>query len=136
VVWHSREDITGLFVGGPLYTYWFMFKTIPKTFYADGVPRFTKEDEKEMAEEMGPLTADDKMPFRELYEKRVKSNMTALHEFTWKQWHYGRMVTIGDAAHKVSSSLSHRTSSPPDRPPSSTPTQATAATMPSKTPPP
>ena len=41
------------------------------------------------------------LTFGDLIKARVSSTMTALQEHVYKQWHFDRIVTIGDSVHKV-----------------------------------
>ncbi|TDZ27860.1 FAD-dependent monooxygenase ctvC [Colletotrichum spinosum] len=61
------------------------------------IPRFTDEDHQNAIEAQG-LNLD----FTKLYDQRhpTHSGITALPHFVLRKWHFGRLVVIGDAAHK------------------------------------
>ncbi|KAH6638911.1 hypothetical protein C7974DRAFT_123267 [Boeremia exigua] len=82
--------------------YWFLFKKLPTTAHGlyDDIPRFTDEERDTLAAEHAadPLAAD--LTFGELYATRTTATLQALPEVVFKKWHYNRIMTIGDAAHK------------------------------------
>jgi hypothetical protein len=88
--------------GGPEgRVYWFRFQRLPKTFQGSAIPRYTDADlEKALAE-----SADDNilldLKFSTLVENKVSAVMTPLVEYIYKQWYFGRIITLGDSAHKV-----------------------------------
>lgn len=84
-----------------------MPKELRKCTY-DTIPRFTDEDHQqaiETAKEWAaktPRTHGLEVDFAELFDRRDKahSGITALPHFVLQKWHFGRIVVIGDAAHK------------------------------------
>ncbi|OJD27062.1 hypothetical protein ACJ73_01550 [Blastomyces percursus] len=80
--------------------YWFHFFKLHKRAYGTGIPRFTKEDElRHIEKHKGDILAPG-LGFEDLIRGHIAYNMTALPEYTFRQWHYNRIITIGDAAHK------------------------------------
>ena len=99
---HMYRDYAYLTVGGPGRVYWFLFENLPKTvYYADEVPRYTKEDQKEMIEKHWSDKVVDDITLGDLYSNSICTNMTPLHEHIFDKWHFQRMIIIGDSAHKV-----------------------------------
>ncbi|CAI6082473.1 unnamed protein product [Clonostachys chloroleuca] len=43
----------------------------------------------------------DNMTFKDLYDKRIVTALAPLQTHVFEKWDYGRLVTIGDSAHKV-----------------------------------
>lgn len=84
--------------------YWFLFARLPAPLYGDDIPRYTKEDEAKLAQEHASDQITPEITFGDLYEARTNSTLTPLHEWVFQKWHYNRIITIGDAAHKVLSS--------------------------------
>jgi len=37
----------------------------------------------------------------DLYDTKIESGITPLAEWVFEKWHFGRIITIGDSAHKV-----------------------------------
>lgn len=44
----------------------------------------------------------ENISFKKLYDAKISSTLTPLPEYVFKRWHFKRIMTIGDAAHKVS----------------------------------
>ncbi|KAF7190431.1 FAD-dependent monooxygenase janM [Pseudocercospora fuligena] len=85
--------------GGRIY--WFMSDKLPQKVRGlyEKVPRYTNDD----LDQAAIKHANDDiagMPFRDLYETRTSASLQALPEMTLSKSYYGRMVVIGDAAHK------------------------------------
>nr|RBQ96849.1 hypothetical protein FVER53263_04386 [Fusarium verticillioides] len=80
--------------------YWFLFIKLPVTLYGNDIPRYTKVDEERLAAEHASDQITPDVTFGQLYEARTSSALTPLHEHVFEKWHYKRIITIGDAAHK------------------------------------
>lgn len=65
------------------------------------IPRFTKEDEIALAEEHFSDQVAESTTFEDVYRNRLQTALVALEEHVFERWHFGRIITIGDAAHKV-----------------------------------
>ncbi|ROV93606.1 hypothetical protein VMCG_08112 [Cytospora schulzeri] len=83
--------------------YFFLFVPVspdgPK--YGKDIPRYTKEDEARLVEEYWDVPiVKGKLTFGDLYKQRIISTLVPLQEHVYKKWYYGRIMTIGDAAHK------------------------------------
>ncbi|KAF3053971.1 hypothetical protein E8E11_000876 [Didymella keratinophila] len=66
----------------------------------DKIPRFADEQRDALAAEHANDLVSDTLTFGELYSTRTTANLQALPEVVFKKWHYNRIITIGDAAHK------------------------------------
>ncbi|PVH90855.1 FAD/NAD(P)-binding domain-containing protein [Periconia macrospinosa] len=102
-VLHSvlNEHYSFLVSGGPDdRVYWFLVRNLGKTVYGTDIPRFTKDDEEELAEKHwnDPITPNIK--FSDIYTHKISSVYTSLPEYVYQKWHFGRMMTMGDASHK------------------------------------
>lgn len=96
-----------LVISGPKHrVYWFLFVNMGKTYYGPEPPRFTKENEEVLANEHLNDKIVENRTFRDLYSTKISSVLTPLPEYVFKKWHFRRIMTIGDAAHKVSYSHS------------------------------
>ncbi|KXH41674.1 hypothetical protein CSAL01_09925 [Colletotrichum salicis] len=88
--------------GGEVFVFWFW--TLPegqRSYPIDEIPRFTDEDkQREFDRSVDALVADNGLRFREVVENLEYSGVTALPHFVMRRWHYGRIVILGDAAHK------------------------------------
>jgi 2-polyprenyl-6-methoxyphenol hydroxylase-like FAD-dependent oxidoreductase len=103
----STQNVQGrnysyLVLTGPDHRiYWFLFKKLPVTAYGK-IPRYTKDQEDALVAEHASNRITDTLTFGELYALRKTSTLQALPEVVFSKWHYNRIMTIGDAAHKVS----------------------------------
>ncbi|KAJ3545296.1 hypothetical protein NM208_g2580 [Fusarium decemcellulare] len=103
----SQQMVTGqhhsyLVIAAPKSrTYWFLFDGLPETKYGKEVSKYTKADEEALvkARRDDPITED--LTFGDLYDKKLMSTLVPLEEYVFDRWHYKRIVTIGDSAHKI-----------------------------------
>lgn len=81
--------------------YWFLFDGLPETKYGRDIPKYSKADEEALvgSRRGDPITKD--LTFGDLYDKKIMSTLVPLEEYVFDRWHYKRIVTIGDSAHKV-----------------------------------
>ncbi|EKG19712.1 Monooxygenase FAD-binding protein [Macrophomina phaseolina MS6] len=93
-----------LVVGGPGgRIYWFLFVKNEKTLRGmeDEIPRrFSEEQKKAVAEKYWNDPIEGNVTFGDLYKTHFSAILTALPEFVFTKWHFGRIITIGDASHK------------------------------------
>ncbi|KAF1850137.1 FAD/NAD(P)-binding domain-containing protein [Cucurbitaria berberidis CBS 394.84] len=82
--------------------YWFLFKKLEKTVYGlyEQIPRYTEADENALVEKHANDPLGDALCFGDVYRLRTAATLQALPEVVFSKWHYGRIITIGDAAHK------------------------------------
>ncbi|KAF3045925.1 hypothetical protein E8E12_007443 [Didymella heteroderae] len=105
---YSSQNIQGqnhsyLVATGPNHRiYWFLFKKLPEVTRGlyEKIPRFTDEQRDALAAEHSNDLVSDTLTFGELYATRTTATLQALPEVVFKRWHYNRIITIGDAAHK------------------------------------
>jgi hypothetical protein len=85
--------------------YWFLFVKNERTLRGmeNEIPRqFTEEEKKALAEKHWNDPITEKVKFGDLYKSHTSAVLTAIPEFVSTEWHLGRIITIGDAVHKVS----------------------------------
>ncbi|OBS27896.1 hypothetical protein FPOA_01838 [Fusarium poae] len=87
--------------------YWFLFAKLPAPLYGKDIPKYTKEDEAKLAQEHACDNITPEITFGDLYKARTNSTLTPLHEWVFQTWHYNRIITIGDAAHKMEPLTGH-----------------------------
>ncbi|KAF7562282.1 hypothetical protein G7046_g1870 [Stylonectria norvegica] len=80
--------------------YWFLFVKLPEAKYGSEIPKYTEKDESEFVKKHQALPITQSLTFGQLYEKRIASALTPLHEVVFEKWFYKRMLLIGDSAHK------------------------------------
>lgn len=92
--------------GGPSgRVYWFYFYKLPKRVYGSDIPVFTKEDEAKVLKERENDNITPTLKFKDILDARITSVLVPLQEYVFRQWHFKRIITIGDAAHKVCPTL-------------------------------
>ena len=100
----TGDDFSYLVASGPGdRIYWFLFSKLEKKTQGlyEKIPRFTQKDEEDLVQKRGSDRITGDITFRDIYNGRNAANLTALPEFVFKKWHFGRIITIGDSAHKV-----------------------------------
>jgi hypothetical protein len=86
--------------GGRLY--WFYFFKLAAPACGVDIPEFTQKDEKMILDARANDSVTLTLKFRQLLSKRVSSTLVPLQEYVFGQWYFHRIITIGNAAHKVS----------------------------------
>ncbi|PSN75601.1 FAD binding domain-containing protein [Corynespora cassiicola Philippines] len=95
--WYKGSSL--LVLSGPKNrVYWFMFKNVGKKL--EKLPHYTKEDEERLAKEHENDMVTENLTFGQIYAAKISSVLTPLPEYVFKRWHFKRIMTIGDAAHK------------------------------------
>ncbi|GKT42532.1 FAD-dependent monooxygenase andE [Colletotrichum spaethianum] len=88
--------------GGEVFVFWFW--TLPKSQRScsiNSIPRFDEEDkQRQFKRSADALVADNGLRFSKIVDSLEHSGVTALPHFVMRRWHYGRIIIIGDAAHK------------------------------------
>lgn len=98
----AGDGVAQIYASGPEgRVYWFFFSRLPKAVYGKDIPRCTKEMEAEFVQKHGQVPVTTRVTFRQLFDRRVYSTLTAVHEHIFQKWFFKRMGTIGDSAHKV-----------------------------------
>ncbi|KAE8153049.1 FAD/NAD(P)-binding domain-containing protein [Aspergillus avenaceus] len=81
---------------------WFLSVNTGKTSYGDEIPRYTQEDAEALYEKYKDDKVADDVRLSDLWERKTALTISPGHEFIPKKWSLGRMIVIGDAAHKMS----------------------------------
>lgn len=81
-----------------------MWALIFKDKYHQPPKRFkaTESDMQEAAQRFLDVDLNEKVKFKHVWESRTRAGMLAIEEGVLSQWHAGRIVLVGDSAHKVS----------------------------------
>lgn len=82
-------------------TYWFLFKAVEKTLRGKDIPKYSKQEMEDLAQEHIDDKICEQVTFGDLYRNRNMSTLVPLEEYVFEKWHYKRIITIGDASHKV-----------------------------------
>lgn len=113
-------------------TYWFLFKGTGKTIYGKDIPRYSEDDKEKLASEHKDDKVYDDLTFGAIYKNRIMSTLVPLEEYVFEKWHYKRIITIGDASHKVGGIQTPMYSRPRLTSSRSTPSLVKVVTAPSK----
>lgn len=88
--------------GGPNgRVYWFFFFKLGERTYGDDIPTYSEEDKERLFAERANDQITPNLKFGDLVRNKISSALVPLQEYVFRQWYYKRIITIGDAAHKV-----------------------------------
>lgn len=97
----QSDGASQMLISGPQgRLYWFFFSQLPETKYGKAIPRYTDEDEAQFVKENAYRPITETVTFGQVYEKRISSTLTPLHEKVFEKWFFRRVFILGDAAHK------------------------------------
>ncbi|KAI9369039.1 hypothetical protein BJX61DRAFT_549898 [Aspergillus egyptiacus] len=69
------------------------------------IPRFTKADAAQICESVVDFPVWNDVKFGDLWEQRLKYTLVPLEEHMFKNWHYRRIVCLGDSVSKMSPNM-------------------------------
>lgn len=81
--------------------YWFFCQRLPTPLYGKNIRKYTKDDEAKFARDVSDFKITDTLTFGHLYENRLSSALTPLHEVVVEKWFFQRIICLGDSVHKV-----------------------------------
>ncbi|KIA75510.1 hypothetical protein HK57_00009 [Aspergillus ustus] len=84
--------------------FWFLFRRMPRVYQTPEIPRFTTADAVSFAQHYFnfPIRNEPKtVTFKDLWEHRETVTMAPLEEAHFAHWTAGRIVCLGDSAHKM-----------------------------------
>lgn len=87
--------------GAPSRKYFFLNKALPRELKGNEIPRYTDEDRDALAKEHWNDVLKDGVKLKDLFETKIRAVLVPLENYVFPRWHFGRIMTIGDAAHKV-----------------------------------
>ncbi|KAF5980614.1 hydroxylase [Fusarium bulbicola] len=76
-------------------------KRVTRVELVDGGWRWPRADEEGLVKEHHGDHITRDVTFGELYDRKIMSTLVPLEEYVFDSWHYKRIVTIGDSAHKI-----------------------------------
>jgi 2-polyprenyl-6-methoxyphenol hydroxylase-like FAD-dependent oxidoreductase len=85
--------------------FWLVIIKLPETLQWPERGRYTAADVDAEAEKIMDCPINKLFGFRDLWEARLRTGLTPLEEGVFEHWHFGRMVLVGDSAHKVLSEI-------------------------------
>ncbi|KAI5357472.1 Putative FAD-binding domain, FAD/NAD(P)-binding domain superfamily [Septoria linicola] len=83
--------------------FWFYFEKLDKAYkYSDpDFPRYTKPDAEGLAAKNSHRKCHTTVTLGDLWENRVSYTLVPMEEALFSRWHWNRIATIGDCAHKM-----------------------------------
>ncbi|KAL8336697.1 hypothetical protein RB601_008271 [Gaeumannomyces tritici] len=97
-----HQGCSYLVLGGPPgKTYFFLVEKLPEIIYADKTPKYSEEETKAFVDSHRNDMIIEGCSFGDVFDNHTSFGITPLHEHAFEKWHYGRIITLGDAAHKV-----------------------------------
>jgi 2-polyprenyl-6-methoxyphenol hydroxylase-like FAD-dependent oxidoreductase len=81
--------------------YWFFFFKLKQRTYGEDIPTYSTEDKERLFAEHENDDITPNLKFRGILKNMITSALVPLQEYVFRQWYYRRIMTIGDAAHKV-----------------------------------
>lgn len=82
--------------------YWFVFEKLDEPRNHADAPRYTRQDIEGLAQKLRHDIISECLTFGEIYDRSTTTGMVPLQETVFDRWHFKRLITIGDSAHKVS----------------------------------
>ncbi|KAF5652001.1 hydroxylase [Fusarium sp. NRRL 25303] len=96
-----RKSSSYLVTGGPQgRVYWFRFQKLQEKVYGSVIPSYSEKDLQKALSESADDSILPNLKFSTLIDNKVSAVMTPLVEYVYKQWHFDRIITLGDSAHK------------------------------------
>lgn len=84
--------------------FWFLFKRMPQVYHSHEIPRFDSADALKFAEQYFDFPVQSgasNIKFSDLWERRETATLVPLEEADFAHWTAGRIVCLGDSAHKM-----------------------------------
>ncbi|BCS04484.1 FAD-dependent oxidoreductase [Aspergillus luchuensis] len=98
----TNEGFSYVLGAGPAgRVYWFLTEKMKQTYYGADIPRFSEEDKQRTLQEHWNDKVTPTVRLSDLCKRQLSTIYTPMPEFVYKRWHLGRIITIGDACHKV-----------------------------------
>ncbi|KAL4732976.1 FAD/NAD(P)-binding domain-containing protein [Aspergillus similis] len=85
--------------------YWFLIQKLDQKYRYPDNPRFGPESAAVVAERVRHRRLYKNITFGQVWDKREVATMTPLEEGLLQTWHHGRMVLVGDSAHKMTPNI-------------------------------
>ena len=102
-----EQGFSFLFLSQPKQVYFFVFSKLPRQTRWPDQQKWTERDAEELADKIKDHPVSDSLLFGTIWRSRIRGQLVSVEEGIFKQWHFGRMVLVGDSAHKVCHRLYH-----------------------------
>lgn len=81
--------------------FFFLYQKMDRKYTYPDVARFSREDGEALASQHLGDFLTDKITFGDIWKERKTFTLLPMEEGVLKNWHWGRIAVLGDAAHKV-----------------------------------
>lgn len=96
-----NDKYSFLILTQPDQTFYFAFFRLPEVLDWSSRPRYNDQEMHDLATSVADRPVCESMTFGQLWAKRERGALIPIEEGILDQWHQGRVVLAGDAAHKV-----------------------------------
>ncbi|KPM46506.1 hypothetical protein AK830_g175 [Neonectria ditissima] len=97
---HKKGITIACIVGPKNIPYWFLFFKLPQVHTGVDLPRYSQEFELGLAKQEAETCINASVKFKQLYANKTFTTTTPLPHHVFSRWHLGRVMLIGDSAHK------------------------------------
>lgn len=81
--------------------FWFIIHKLDQVYTYPDAPRYSPADATELCGKLRHVKIVDDVTVGDLWETKEVASMTALEEGLFENWHFKRIVLLGDSIHKV-----------------------------------
>ncbi|KAF4591870.1 FAD binding domain-containing protein [Ophiocordyceps camponoti-floridani] len=81
--------------------YWLCTQKLDRRYAYGEIPRFTAQQAEALCSQLADTALTETLCFGHVWERRKSYNMVAMEEYLLPKWSSGRIVCIGDSAHKM-----------------------------------
>ena len=85
----------------PNATFFLVYRKLEKPIIGPTRSHYSQQDADNEAAIFADSPVTENVLFKDIYAKRLRSQLVNLEEVVFEHWHYGRLAIVGDAAHKV-----------------------------------
>ena len=103
----QNHDYSILIVNQPSQVFFFVCIRTPEAYHWPRQKRYSADDAEKEAAKIADVPVSEDTLFGEIWMKRERGYLCSIEEGIYDRWHFGRMVLVGDAAHKVSLPPAH-----------------------------
>ncbi|KAK8102443.1 hypothetical protein PG984_015589 [Apiospora sp. TS-2023a] len=100
-----NDGFSFLLLTQPHMIFFFVFIKHDRTYHWPEFPRYTKDDADMCAASLAALPVNDNVLFGDIWANRIRGELINVEEVVFQHWHAGRIVLVGDAAHKVTPNI-------------------------------
>ncbi|PHH67211.1 hypothetical protein CDD81_2980 [Ophiocordyceps australis] len=97
-----KKHVSITCLGGPGdRLYWFLFFKLPRAHLGHDYPQCSKADERALVAQEAETRLTPSVCFKQLHDNLILCRTTPLPQYLVAEWHYRRIMLLGDSAHKL-----------------------------------